>query len=332
MPNRRIPAEWEPHSAIQITWPDEQTDWAYMLDEVEQCYIEIANAIVRFEPLIVLARDTKRVESLLAHISAERLHIIHAEYNDTWARDYSFLTVEVDKRPTLLDFQFNAWGLKFAANLDNTVNAQIYPHIAHLGAYESHKTIVLEGGSIESDGQGTILTTEHCLLAPNRNDYASRHDAEAMLGETLGAQTVVWLSNGQLDGDDTDGHIDTLARLAPENTIIYVACSDETDSHYASLLAMRRELEQLDFKLVALPLPSPIFDPEDGHRLPATYANFLFVNGGLIVPTYNVAEDEIALSTLREHFPNRQVVGVDCRALIRQHGSLHCATMQYFQK
>ena len=203
------------------------------------------------------------------------------------------------------------------------------------GTYTDCLDFVLEGGAIESDGQGTILTTSGCLLAPKRNEGMNRADIEEHLKRTLHAQRILWLDHGHLEGDDTDGHIDTLARFCPGQTIAYVKCTDQNDSHYEDLSLMEeqlhtfRTLQDEPYQLVPLPMPDAIYD-ENGQRLPATYANFFIVNSAVLMPTYNQpVNDENAKKALQKAFPQHEVVGIDCRALIRQHGSLHCCTMQF---
>ena len=191
---------------------------------------------------------------------------------------------------------------------------------------------VLEGGSIESDGAGTLMTTSQCLLSPNRNEHLTQPQVEEFLKSSFGVERVLWINHGYLAGDDTDSHVDTLARFCDVDTIAYVQCDDKTDEHYASLKLMERELKSFKtlegnpYRLIPLPMADARYEGEQ--RLPATYANFLIVNGALLVPTYRSPKDEQALSALREAFPDREVVGVDCSALIHQHGSLHCVTMQ----
>lgn len=337
--NRRLPAEWEPQSYVQLTWPNIDTDWAPILDETIACYTRLAHAITRFEKLLVIARDKNEVIPHLADINPELYYILEIDINDTWARDHGFITVFDDGKPVLLDFQFNGWGLKFASNKDNLINRQLFSKSIYLktnAQYENHLSTVLEGGSIESDGHGTIMTTSECLLSPNRNGAYLRDEIEKILKNAFGAQRVLWVDHGYLAGDDTDSHIDTLARLAPDDTILYVKCTDPSDEHYQQLNMMEHDLRQFKsletdkpYNLVALPMCTPQFDPEDGHRLPATYANFLFVNGAVLVPVYNAPTDEEALCVFRKTFPDFEVVGIDCSPLIRQHGSLHCVTMQY---
>ena len=261
--------------------------------------------------------------------------------DDTWARDHAFLTVLSDNGAELLDFRFNGWGGKFAAARDNAINRRLFDTGWLHGHYVSALDFELEGGAIESDGAGTLLTTAACLLNPNRRlegdavPVPDRGQVELLLRERLGAERILWLHHGYLAGDDTDSHIDTLARLCPNHTIVYVKCDDPSDEHHAELQAMEAELEALrtadgrPYRLLALPMPDAIHD-EAGERLPATYANFLIMNRAVLLPTYHQPEhDEAARKVLQRAFPQHEIVGVDCRSLIRQHGSLHCVTMQY---
>ena len=342
--NRRMPAEWEPQGAVQLTWPHSGTDWAPMLEEIEQVYMTLAQEIVRREQLLVVAAPQCFADDK-SRRSMERLEqmgatICRIPTDDTWARDHGFITVEENGHLTLLDFCFNGWGRKFPAEQDNAINARLYDclrdsHTAAPPHYEPHLDFVLEGGSIESDGRGTVLTTECCLMAPNRNQPLSASQIDERLRRWLGAERIVWLKNGHLEGDDTDGHIDTLVRVAPDDTLIYIEPPAPLDPHHASLSALQEELRQLrtldgrPYRLLTLPLPRPIC--EDGQRLPATYANYLVVNGAVLMPTYGQPDlDRRAMGVVAEAFPSREVVGIDCRPVIRQHGSLHCCTMQYY--
>lgn len=333
-----LPPEWHRQAFVQLTWPHTDTDWAPMLDEVYECYYNMAREISLREPLLIVAQHPDEVCSQLADLLSNALfpiHIIPCNNNDTWARDHAFITLLSDDgtAATLLDYQFNGWGLKFPANLDNQINTHIYPHLPFHFHYQSRLNFVLEGGSIESDGKGTILTTTSCLLAPNRNDLSAAQIEQRLLSD-LHARRILWLHHGHLAGDDTDGHIDTLARFCPDDTIAYVQSTDSTDPHHADLKHMETELQAfrtLDgrpYRLIQLPLPDYIYDGND--RLPATYANFLIINGAVLYPTYRQPEhDEQARRQLQQAFPLYEIVGIDCTVLIRQHGSLHCCTMQY---
>jgi agmatine/peptidylarginine deiminase len=334
--NIRFPAEWEKQSGVQLTWPHTNTDWRDMLDEVTPCFVAIAREIAAREQLLIVCHDVDAArEQLGADVNLANIHFCALPSNDTWARDHAALSVFENGQPVLCDFAFNGWGLKFAADLDNRITRHLFQKGVFNPAvrYRNLLGLVLEGGSVESDGQGTILTTAACLLSPNRNGYETRAEAEALLQQTLGARRVLWLEHGHLAGDDTDSHIDTLARFCTPNMIAYVACDDPDDEHHEALKKMERELLALrtldgcPYALVALPMAAPVF--EGGQRLPATYANFLIINGAVLMPTYSSPLDAVARDRLRQAFPGREVIGIDCRPLIRQHGSLHCVTMQY---
>ena len=257
------------------------------------------------------------------------------ESNDTWARDHGAISLLIDDRPAISDFGFNGWGLKFAANRDNLITGKLFKKsVFQPGvAYRNNLHFILEGGSIESDGKGTLLTTSQCLLAPNRNQPMTQDEIDDYLKQCLGAERVLWLHHGYLAGDDTDSHVDTLARFCDEQTIAYVKCDDPHDEHYQELRMMEEELESFvahdgrPYRLVGLPMADAVY--HDGQRLPATYANFLIINGAVLIPFYGTEKDSIAKDQLREIFPDREIIGVDCGQLIRQHGSLHCVTMQF---
>jgi agmatine deiminase len=331
---RRLPAEWEEQDGVLLAWPHEGTDWRTHMDRVEPVFAEITVRISRVETVLVATPDPERVRNLAATAGAEMDNILicQVDTNDTWTRDFGPLTIESRGNPVLLDFGFNGWGLKFPANLDNQATRRLH-EIGVFGTVPRRTVgLILEGGSIESDGKGTILTTAACLLEPNRNPNLSRGEIQARLKDLLGADYLLWLEHGYLAGDDTDSHVDTLARLCPDDTIAYVQCDDATDEHYPALLMMEKELQEFrtregkQFRLVPLPWPAPRFD--EGERLPATYANFLVINGAVLVPTYRDRNDAAALEAIGAAFPGREIIGIDCLPLILQHGSLHCVTMQ----
>jgi agmatine deiminase len=333
--NVRLPAEWAAQDGVLLAWPHETSDWHPVLDLVEPVFIEIIKQISRCERVLVVAPDVEATRRKLATagVVLERVAIYAIPSNDTWSRDFGPLTVLEDGVPVLLDFGFNGWGLKFAAGQDNQITARLQAAGA-FGARERRVPgLILEGGSIESDGAGTLLTTAECLLGPNRNPQLSRQGVEAELRRWLGAERILWLENGYLAGDDTDSHIDTLARLCPNDTIAYVACDDERDEHYEALRRMEAELRAFrnrdgrPYRLLPLPWPTAKYDA-DGERLPATYANFLVINDAVLVPTYQDSGDAAALAAVGQAFPDRAIIGIDCLPLILQHGSLHCVTMQ----
>ena len=322
----RMPAEWEEQEAVQLTWPHTRTDWAPMLDEITETYKEMAREISKRERLIIVAPEDAARDCLR----------ITCDTNDTWARDHGFISLVDDLgHRRLLDFRFNGWGEKFPAELDNAINRKLYDTGEISGEYRDCLDFVLEGGSIESDGCGTIFTTTGCLLAPHRNQPLTKQQIEDRLKQELHAERILWIDHGSLAGDDTDGHIDTLVRICPDDTLLYVRCTEPADEHFDELRLMEDDLLRLTtadgspYRLWGLPMPRPIYD-EDGQRLPATYANFLVVNGAVLCPTYNQPDlDEEALTTIGLAFPGREVVPIDCRSIIRQHGSLHCCTMQF---
>lgn len=331
-----MPPEWALQDAVLLSWPHKATDWAYMLDEVKLCFTEIAKAITADERLLVVTPTPTEVGKELAEagIDVSMVSAFRIPTNDTWARDFGPITVMRNGQPTLLDFKFNAWGLKFAADKDNLINSRLELSEAFACTLENHNGFVLEGGSVESDGQGVVMTTSSCLMSKNRNGGLDKQGIEQQLRTRLGAKKVLWLDHGNLVGDDTDGHIDTIARFAPDDIILYAGCYDTTDEQHADLAAMEAQLRTFTtvngkpYNLIKLPTPRPIYD-EDGLRLPATYANFLVTNSSVLVPTYGQkAIDNLALKTIKIAFPHKHIVGIDCNALIKQHGSLHCVTMQ----
>ena len=323
-----------------------------MLSEITATYREMAREIAKRESLLIVAPEGED----LSDLSPLQYSI---ETNDTWARDHGFITLVPEKRreergerkeevPLLLNFCFNGWGEKFEAGLDNAINRRLFDDGGVQGEYVNCLDFVLEGGSIESDGCGTVFTTAQCLMAPHRNQPLTKEQIEEELKRRLCAQRIVWINHGNLVGDDTDGHIDTLVRICPDNTLLYVGCDDPEDEQYEELHLMEEELKTLrtldgrPYRLLRLPSPRPIYESAEGvtthlssltshlERLPATYANFLIVNGAVLYPTYAQPDlDAEARRVIAEAFPDRELVPIDCRSIIRQHGSLHCCTMQY---
>ena len=336
MDNKTIlPAEWYPQSAVQLTWPHEGTDWAPILDEVVPCFVEIAKEVIKREKLLIVCPDETVVRSQLGEVDYSRVIFREMETNDTWARDHGGISVFDDGVPVVYDFVFNDWGMKFAANHDNLITRKLFhgKTFADEVVPVNMQPFVLEGGSIESDGKGTLLTTVECLSSVNRNEYLQQEELENYLQQVFGLDRILWLESGYLAGDDTDSHVDTLARFCSEDTIAYVQCTDEEDEHFAELREMEEELKEFTqangepYRLVALPMADKV--EWEGERLPATYANFLIINGAVLVPFYNSPKDEVAKAALQTAFPDREIVGINCLPLIKQHGSLHCVTMQY---
>ncbi|MDE6443734.1 MAG: agmatine deiminase family protein [Muribaculaceae bacterium] len=333
---RTLLPEWAPQEAILMAMPSPDTDWLYILGEARQQYLTIIKSLTdEGVRVILLCKDKVEISEFLSSCDQRYLILLEADYNDTWTRDYGPIAIIKDDRLRALDFGFNGWGLKFASNKDNLVNLRLTERYVILPeTYKNERSFVLEGGSIETDGEGTLLTTTKCLCSPNRNGGLTKAEAEKELRNRLGVSHVLFLDYGALEGDDTDSHIDTLARIAPENTILFTGCRNLDDPQFEDLIKMRAQLsmfrnaEGMPFNLIELPLPDAIFD-ENGERLPATYANYLITDSVVFVPTYNQpANDTLAMQTLKIAFPDHKVIGIDCRTLIKQHGSLHCATMQ----
>ena len=361
-----LPAEWAKQSLVMLTAPHQATDWKPFLADITKTYVEMADAITRYENLVIATPHPIQVGALLSGaLSKEQMtkvFIYFCKSNDTWARDHGPITLMSESgKLTMLDFQFNGWGNKFEASLDNLITRELHKE----GAFDTEEKgtprlvdnddFILEGGAIESDGKGTVFTTDFCLLAPNRNQPLTQEEIDEELRIRLKAKRIVWLHHGQLIGDDTDGHIDTIVRIAPDDTLLYNRCDDSSDEQYEDFLALEEELKTLltldgkSYRLIALPQPDAIYDDgdqlysceeitskklagedaSDYDRLPATYANFLIINGAVIVPTYNQPEkDKAACDAIAMAFPDREIIPIDSRTIVRQHGSIHCCTMQ----
>jgi agmatine/peptidylarginine deiminase len=321
-----------------LTWPHGETDWAADLAAVEVVYRRLVHEIALRERVLVVTADAAhrtRVRALLAEagVPDRAVRIAVAASNDTWARDHGPITVLEGERPRLLDLRFNGWGGKYPAGLDNAINRRLAASGLFGSAPLEAVGLVLEGGAIETDGEGTLLARASAVVDGRRNPGLGRLALEARLRDLLGLERFLWLEHGGLLGDDTDGHIDTLARFVDAQTLVYQGCEDPADPQFPELRAMAEELAGLvstrgrPYRRIPLPLPGPIEDA-DGRRLPASYANFLIINGAVLLPVYGDPADGVALDRLTGCFPGRAVIGIDCRALIRQNGSLHCITMQ----
>ena len=331
----RLPAEWEPQAGVLLAWPHAQTDWAKRLADAECAFAALAGAIAQHEPVLICVADSavrERAGRLLDQAGAvsSRCRFVEIEYDDTWLRDSGPITLCGPDDFRLLDFRFTGWGGKFQASRDDRLIEGLAAREIFRNADHRRVDWALEGGAIESDGAGTILTTWRCLH--QRHPEQSREQMSRLLSDKLGAQRVLWLERGYLQGDDTDAHIDTLARFAPDGAIVFQACDDPTDPHFDELVAMREELAALrtadgrPYRLHALPWARPIFD--DGRRLAASYANYLIINGAVLVPAYDDPADAQAARVVASAHPGRSVIAVPCRSLIWQNGSLHCLTMQ----
>jgi len=331
----RLPAEWERQCAVLLAWPHDTSDFATHLESVEKSYAFIAKTISEFQHAIIVCHDDNHqlhIRNLLG--DTDKIYFIQAVVNDVWTRDTGFISVEENGQPLLLNFRFNGWGEKYPYHEDDALNHKLLPHIPFSGAIHRDLDIILEGGSIESDGEGTILTTRQCLLNQNRNSGINQAGIEARLIEYLGAKRILWLDQEHLPGDDTDAHIDTLARFCSADTIAYTSCEDPNDRLFAGLKQMESQLEALrtfegkPYQLIPLPLPEPVY-AGNGKRLPANYANFLIINNAVMMPIYDVSGDKIALERIAQCFPDRRIIPTPCRPIVYQHGSLHCITMQF---
>lgn len=335
----RLPAEWERQGFVQLTWPHKDTAW-YDLPNVLDCYVQVAKAITRYEPLLVVCRD--RAECLAD--MAERgfcpdelpIRFIECPLNDTWARDHGAISVWGDNGEKCIeDFVFNGWGLKFGADLDNQITRGIYKAEAFAPdvRYIDMRPFVLEGGSIDTDGEGTLIATSECLCSINRNEQLTLKEIEEHLKKAFGLKRILWLDHGSIAGDDTDSHVDILARFCSRNVIAYTSCNNPKDENYVPLKAMEQQLSSfrtLDgepYRLIPLPLPEPLY--LDDYRLPASYANFLILNGAVLIPGTGQPSDQVARERLQSVFPDRIVEILDCSALLSGHGGLHCITMNY---
>jgi agmatine deiminase len=328
--NKRMPAEWEKQRAVLLSFPHENSDWSDHLNSALSVFVRIAQAIAYKESVYIVCDNAQKIKDLFC--STNNMSFIELPTNDTWTRDYGVITIEESGITKFLDFTFDGWGGKFEAGLDNAVNIALQKKGYFGNTPMERIDFVFEGGSIESDGEGTILTTSQCLCNPNRNGGLNKEEVEERLKEYLGAKRFLWLDHGYLSGDDTDSHIDTLARFVNRDTIVYVKCDDKNDEHYEALSAMEAQLKEFKtvdnkpYNIVALPFTKPIY--KNGVRLPATYANFLITNHALIYPIYEDAADKIAGEIFKELFPNLEIIPINCLRLIEQGGSLHCSTMQ----
>jgi len=335
--SNRLPAEWEPQSGIMITWPHQNSDWVDSMDQIEAFYLQLVKHITRFEKVLIITFNEEHQSHIKnriknAQCSHENIMFSIIETNDTWTRDYGPITLE-KKNNHIFDFRFNGWGNKFDASLDNLVTQKLVNNNTLKTQSITNAEFILEGGSIESDGKGTLLTTSSCLLTTTRNTLYSKENIGDIVESTLGINKILWLDHGHISGDDTDGHIDMLARFTDPNTIIYVKCEDDEDEHFDENCKMEQQLKTFTnaknkpYKLKPLPFPSAIFD-KSGRRLPASYANFLIINNAVLVPTYNDRNDKKALDMIGSCFPEREIIGIPAVSAIEQNGSLHCLTMQ----
>ena len=334
-----LPPEWAPQTAVMVTWPHENSDWAQDIKAIEHVYLDVARQITRHEHLLIVCRDTAHARGVKQRLAAKgvaptTVYLACAFTNDTWTRDYGPISVYIDDSPTLLNFRFNGWGSRYKADLDDALNHTLSVHGIFADTPMVGVELILEGGSIDTDGQGTLLTTHSCLRNPNRNPHLAPEEIDRTLMEKLGINRILWLTEGVIIGDDTDGHVDNLARFCDAHTIAYSSCGRRNDAQFEMLKGVESVLRHFrtrkgnPYRLVPLPLPSALYNSKN-QRLPANYVNFLIINNAVLVPQYSDPADAIALHRLNKLFPDRQLIGIDCRPLIKQYGSLHCMTMQF---
>ncbi|KAB8028153.1 agmatine deiminase [Fluviispira multicolorata] len=325
-----MPAEWSPHAATWTSWPFDDEIWYGDLDSVRQEFTALVKAITQFEHVHLLVTNEEAENDALERLGKKSNVTLHrVSLNDVWFRDNGPIFIKKENKISFVKWEFNAWGQKFKWDLDNLAPNQVAEFLK-LNFFKS--SVVMEGGSLDTNGKGICLTTKQCLLSEMRNPTLSQSDIEKSLKDNLGIKKLLWLEDG-LEGDHTDGHIDTIVRFVNENTIVYSMTEDRTDKNYPAmqrnfeLLKTFTDLEGNLFNLVPLVLPKNRIEIE-GQRLPATYANFYIGNSFVVVPVYQDPHDEVALKTLRSLFPNREVIGLSSRAIINGGGSFHCVTQQ----
>jgi agmatine deiminase len=327
---KRLPAEWEPQDSILMVFPHNNTDWASDIQSAQSVFLRMASSIAATQKLILICDDIEKTKQFFCY--HDKISFVQLETNDTWIRDFGPISIYHDNQRELIDFRFNGWGNKYESSLDDMVTKALHDKWHFMMSPLYYSDFILEGGSIESDGQGTLMTTKRCLLNPNRNPHFTKKEIENILYSLLGVTHFLWLEHGELEGDDTDAHIDTLARFIDTNTIAYVTCTDITDKHYTPLQKMKEELEKFKtkegepYRLVPLPLPAAKY--KDNQRLPATYANFLITNKSILLPIYDDEKDKEMVSLFKCLFPKREIIPINALRLIEEGGSIHCSTMQ----
>jgi agmatine deiminase len=325
----RLPAEWEEQDSILMVFPHQNTDWSDDLVSAQSVFLRIASSIAAYQKLILICDDVEKTKEFFCY--KDKISFVSLATNDTWIRDFGPISIYHDNVRELIDFQFNGWGGKYKASLDNRVTKMLHEKWHFMLSKLISTDFILEGGSIDSDGRGSLLTTKKCLLNPNRNPHFTQEQIEDKLKKLLGIKRFLWLEHGELEGDDTDAHIDTLARFINKDTIAYVSCEDKKDSHYHSLQKMKEELEAFKtlegkpYRLIPLPLPSAKY--KDGRRLAATYANFLILNKAVLLPIYDDKYDKEMIMLFKELFKEREIIPINALRLIEEGGSIHCSTM-----
>jgi len=319
--------EWTQQDAVMLVWPDQNTDWQPWLDDVQNVYLKIIESLNQASTNVVLLVRNGEIKNCLAKLNkSSQVLIVKADFNDTWIRDYGFLSCAHESSLQPIEFKFNGWGHKFDAVKDNQVNQDVLSQLCQqpIKSFE----LVVEGGALEIDQDGTLLSTELCLTNPKRNGHQSMVAYQQDFQNFLGAKKSIILQNGHLDGDDTDGHIDTLVRFTPDKGLVIQSAFNRTDdSHFQGLAALVKECQQVlpTHQIFELPLPHIV--NSRGDRLPASYANFLISNQHILCPVYQQTEDKLAMQVMQKAYPEFTIVPINCLPLVQQFGSLHCISM-----
>jgi agmatine deiminase len=320
--------EWAEQEAVILAWPNADTDWHPWLNEVQITYVDIINAINDANAIVILLcrkQELVLIKSLIPDTA--KVLCVTCDYNDTWARDYAFLTCESANGNVPVSFRFNGWGQKFDATKDDTINRLILASLCQQPM--QYCDIVLEGGALEIDQNQHLISTRSCLFNTSRNGTLTEKEYVDVFTHKLGAANISILEHGYLEGDDTDGHIDTLVRFTPlHGLVIQGAYNRPNDSHFDGLFKLRMECQKALPTHAIYELPLPEMHNQDGERLPASYANFLICNKSVLFPIYKQEEDVEALKIIQNAFPNHKIVPLNCAPLVQQFGSLHCITMQ----
>lgn len=326
--NYQLLPEWAQQEAVMLVWPDKNTDWHDWLFDVQNVYLNIINALNQANTnVILLVRDDEITNCLAKLHNSNQVLLVRADYNDTWIRDYGFLSCASHSGLQPIEFVFNGWGQKFDAAKDNQLNQDVLSHLCQKAI--KSVDLVVEGGALEMDQNGTLLSTKLCLTNPKRNGNKSVSSYLLDFTNYLGAKQNIILENGHLEGDDTDGHIDTLVRFTPnKGLIIQSAFNRPNDSHFQGLTKLVKECKQVLPTHQIFELPLPFIINKQGDRLPASYANFLISNQHILCPIYQQTEDELALQVMQNAYPEFTIVPINCSPLVQQFGSLHCISMQ----
>jgi agmatine deiminase len=325
----RVPAEWEKQEMVLMAFPHYNTDWSDDISSAYSIFIRIASTISYSQKLLLLVEPDSGdiVKEMFCYHN--NISFIPYRVDDTWIRDYGPISIYSDDQRVLKKFIFNGWGGKFNSDRDNQAANHIYKSLYFGPSKLLEVDFILEGGSIDFDGAGTALVTSRSILT--RNPHLTKNEIEAILGTELGINRFLWLDHGYLAGDDTDGHIDMLARFVSRETIVFLECLDRDDEHFQELSMMKEELKRLKnqenkpYKLIGVPMPKAIY--KNSQRLPASYINFLITNSSILLPIYKDESDRIAIEIFRSLFAEREIVPIDSRRLVEQGGSIHCSTM-----